>query len=271
MNRLFPLIVALMLLLLLPGMAFANPQAPDTFAGLLNGQALTNATYTALTLFLFAVLLESALALLFNWRPFVEVLNPRAVRPLVAFIVALLFVLTYGFDAVGALMEATKERPPSSESGLLGKMLTAAILAGGSAGVNTLLVTLGFRQPRNPATEAARVPEKRAWIAVTVQRNASKGPVQVHVGPADPNDQAPYTKLPLADVIAPREPGRMRQWLRYFLYDPNRFPRYGGYELRAGEPYRVQLRGSDIAGKNLVETREIIPAERAIIDLEMKL
>ena len=80
MNRLFPLIVALTLPLLLPGMAFANPQAPDTFAGLLNGQALTNATYTALTLFLFAVLLESALALLFNWRPFVEVLNPRAVR-----------------------------------------------------------------------------------------------------------------------------------------------------------------------------------------------
>jgi hypothetical protein len=225
-----------------------------------------------LTLFLFAVLLESALALLFNWRPFVELLNPRAIRPLVAFAVALIFVLTYRFDAVGALMEATKARPPGSEAGLLGQVLTAAILAGGSAGVNTLLVALGFRQTRNPATEAARVPEHRAWIAVTVRRSASRGAVQVHLGPADPNDPAPHANLPLAGVVTPHAAAQERRLLRYFLHDPNRFPRYGGYELRAGVPALVQLRGVDAGGQPLpFETIAFTPAEKAIIDLEMTL
>src|SRR6266542_2275670 len=39
-------------------------------------------------LFLLAAVLESALAVIFNWRPFVETFNARAVRPLVSFLVA---------------------------------------------------------------------------------------------------------------------------------------------------------------------------------------
>lgn len=225
-----------------------------------------------MTLFLFAVLLESALALVFNWRPFVELLNPRATRPLVAFVVAMILVTSYGFDAVGALMEATKTRPPGSEAGLLGQVLTAAILAGGSAGVNTLLVALGFRQVRGPATEAAKVPEHRAWIAVTVRRSASDGPVRVHLGPADANDPAPHAKLPLAGVIVPRKAAQAWRLLGFFLQDPNRFPRYGGYELRAGVPALVQLRGVDASGQELTsKTIAFTPAEKAIIDLEMTL
>jgi hypothetical protein len=49
-------------------------------------------------------------------------------------------------------------------------ILTAAILAGGSAGVNTMLVALGFREVKTPATIAPRVPPDRAWIALHVER-----------------------------------------------------------------------------------------------------
>ena len=51
---------------------------PGSVAAHLSPDALGAATTTVLVLFFIAVLLESALAVLFNWRPFVETFNARA-------------------------------------------------------------------------------------------------------------------------------------------------------------------------------------------------
>jgi hypothetical protein len=55
----------------------AAAQAPQNGVfSLLTGEGLSAASITVLTLFLLAVLLESALAIIFNWRPFIEALTP---------------------------------------------------------------------------------------------------------------------------------------------------------------------------------------------------
>lgn len=73
-----------------------------------------------------------------------------------------------------------------SWKGWPGSLLTAMIIAGGSAGVNRLFQSLGFRppssqeQPKKPELKTSEV-----WIAVTLLRDKSKGSVVVLI-----NDQA---------------------------------------------------------------------------------
>jgi hypothetical protein len=243
--------------------------AAQGLAGQLPAVGLSAATTTVLTLFLIAVLLESALALVFNWRPFIETFNARATRPLVAFLVAWIFVGAFPYDAVTGLMQAVTNVtiPP----GPLGPLLTAAILAGGSAGVNNLLVTLGFRQVRTLATETPKVPPHLAWIALHVSRaGGPKGDVKVWIGEADANDPPPYVKLPLAGVISPVGDARSGGVRSFFLRDANRFPAFGGYEVPIDKRCRIVLTAMDAKGKTTItDPVEFVPGPGAIIDLNM--
>ena len=134
----------------------AAAQAPQNGVfSLLTGEGLSAASITVLTLFLLAVLLELALAIIFNWRPFIESFNARATRPLVSFGVALAFVVYFNFDAVTGLMNAVQKT--ALPANWFGQVLTAAILAGGSAGVNTMLVALGFRELKTQDTAAPKL------------------------------------------------------------------------------------------------------------------
>jgi hypothetical protein len=255
-----------------PGLAQAADApntVPQTVASLLSGAGLSAATTTVLTLFLIAVLLESALALLFNWRPFIETFNARATRPLVAFVVAWIFVGAFHYDAVTALMQAVGG--PAVPTSVLGPLLTAAILAGGSAGVNTLLVALGFRQVRNPITETPKVPAHLAWIALHVSRPAgAKGDVKVWIGEADANDPAPYAKLPLAGVISPVGDARSGGLRRFFFRDANRFPAFGGYEVPIDKRCRIVLTATAADGTTKTTAPvEFVPGPGAIIDLHL--
>src|SRR5215813_1961306 len=183
--------------------------------GFMEGTASYSAGFKALfVLFVLAVVLESALAILFNWRPFVENFNARAVRPPVSFVVSLVFVRTFSLDLVTSLVNAatTASFPPSDT----GKILTALVLAGGSAGVNNLLVALGYRQQRTPEAVAPKPPPTKAWIAVRLQRRKAVGPVTVLMGTPPQASDPP----PLVGVIS----GTSRPGLRYFLADPGRFP-----------------------------------------------
>lgn len=257
-------------LLILPIGAVAaedNANQIGTVAATLSGQALTAASMTVLTLFLIAVLLESALALVFNWRPFVETFNARATRPLIAFLVALLAVKVYGYDAVTALMDAVQNRTSPSPAGVLGQVLTAAILAGGSAGVNTMLVALGFREVKTPATVAPKVPPDHAWVAIQVDRQTSQGDLFVYLGkPDSPTD---LTTLPLAGIINPGGRGRRSALGRFFLRQAGRFPAFGGYVVKAMEPCTVAIRdpSAQADAPTALQHTSFIPAPGAIIDL----
>lgn len=190
-------------------------------------------------LFALAVVLESSLAVLFNWRPFVETFNSRAVRPVISFLVAYVFVLLFELDLMTKLVNVIKpgNYPPNTS----GQLLTALMLAGGSAAVNNVLVGLGFRQQRTPETAVPKPPPTQGWIAVSVDRQQAVGPVSVFLGPPP----AAGAKPPLVAVL--HKPSR-RGW-RYFLADPGRFPRTGGYTVDANTIVVVQLEGFDGAQK----------------------
>lgn len=224
---------------------------------------LASAATTAATLFLIAVLLESALALLFNWRPFIETFNARATRPLVAFLVAWLLVGAFDYDAVTQLMDAAQKKVPSAPA-TMGMILTAAILAGGSAGVNTMLVALGFREVKTPATVAPKVPPEDAWIAVNLDRKTEQGDLAVLIGAPDAAGV-----LPLAGVVGPSSKSRRSALGRFFLRQTGRFPAFGGYVVQAGKPCRVEVRKTASLAADPVYGVSFTPAPGAIIDLNV--
>ncbi|WP_431862532.1 hypothetical protein [Azospirillum sp.] len=254
------------------------PAAPvhtttDTLAAALSGDALTAAGTTVLTLFFLAVLLESALALLFNWRPFIETFNARATRPLIAFVVAMIAVLAYNYDAITALMDAVQNNKSGSPIRVLGQVLTAAILAGGSAGVNTMLVALGFREVKTPTTVAPKVPPEYAWIAVQVTEptpSANGGSdLYVRIGPPDATTPTDAAKVRLAGIIGARNRGRRSGLGRFFLRPIGRFPAFGGYTVKASEACMVAVMSAPKAdgSQQVLRSVSFTPAPGAVIDL----
>ncbi|WP_018182496.1 hypothetical protein [Kaistia granuli] len=222
---------------------------------------------TLVLLFALAVILESALAALFRWRPFVEILNPRAVRPLVAVILAWTFVRYFDLDIVTALVNAAKPDNPKPIN-IPGQLLTALVLAGGSSGINSLLVGLGFRQVSTPENTQPRPPPDKAWIAVKARRKAgTTGDIQVLIG-AD--RQVGATAEPaLAGIIKGSSQGGL---LSYFTRDLGRFPNYGGYEVKAGTELRVLLRAGTQSGQTVEAVwGPHVPAPGAILDLDMEI
>lgn len=204
--------------------------SPDTLYGA--------AAKTLVLLFAIAVLLESALAGVFRWRPFVELLNPRAVRPLVAFFLAWWFVWYFDLDVVTALVNASNEyKPKAINPG--GQILTALVLAGGSSGINSILVALGFRQVSTPQT-APKPPPTKAWIAVRAIRdpNDQGGDIDVMIGPMRALSNS-ATEPPYVGVIKGRSD---RGILSFFVRDTGRFPSYGGFEVEPGQELFVVLK-----------------------------
>jgi hypothetical protein len=209
-------------------------------------------------LFVIATVLESALAILFNWRPFVETFNARAVRPVVSMAMSLVLVFMFKLDIVTGLANLISPHVP--ELDWTGKMLTAMVIAGGSAAVNNLLVTLGFRQVRTPETAVAKPPSEKGWISVSIVRTPLiQGPVTVGIGVASNG---------LVPVVASLD-GSTRPGYRYFLRDRGRFPGSGGYAIKKGETVTVKVRADKVDGQAAMEKTwgpEVI-GDGAIIDL----
>lgn len=247
----------------------ARPQAPEApvpQAGTPSAAAgfppgTYEQTFRALFLMLaLAVVLESSLAVLFNWRPFVETFNARAVRPLIAFVAAFAFVKTFDLDLVAKLVSViSPETPASARTG--SQVMTALMLAGGSAAVNNVLVGLGFRQHRTPDTVIAKPPPTQGWLSVAVIQSVAARPVSLFIGaPASAG-----TTPPLVAIISRDS---RRGW-RYFLADPGRFPRSGGFAVNAGSVVEVVAQAG--AGADLVEKRwgPHTIAGGAIVDIDL--
>jgi hypothetical protein len=188
-------------------------------AALAMGPVAYEASFKALfTLFVFAVLLESALALIFNWRPFTDNLVPRSVRPMIALAAALVFVSMFNLDITSALVNAVQGSRfgPSME----GKILTAMVIAGGSAGVNTMLVSLGFRQIKTPQTQTPKPPADKAYVSVRALKGETEGNLSVYFGQKDSST--------LLGIITDRSEKNFFSWL---VPDRGRLPSYGGHTV----------------------------------------
>jgi hypothetical protein len=183
-------------------------------------------------LFVLAIVLEMALAILFNWRPFVETFNSRAVKPVVSLAFATALVYMFQIDLVTSLAKLIS--PNVSPLDDTGRILTAMVIAGGSAGVNNLMVGLGFRQQRTPEQVAPKPPADTGWISVSVVRTDKiKGPVTVAIGEAG----ATTGKVPVVASLEHSASGRL---YRYFLRDRGRFPGSGGYAVSKDKQITVK-------------------------------
>lgn len=231
--------------------------APETVYG--------SAAKTLVLLFALAVLLESALAGVFRWRPFVELLNPRAVRPLVAFLLAWWFVYYFDLDMVTALVNASN---PEAQKPLNpgGQVLTALVLAGGSSGVNSILVALGFRQVSTPETQPKPRPDK-AWISVrAVRKKLKEGSIDVLIGPLG-TLQDGTKEPPFVGTIRGKSGLGI---LAFFARDRGRYPSYGGFEVDPAQDICVTLKSDKANPKEIAVWGPHKLAPGAVVDLDLE-
>ena len=90
----------------------ANLSYAEAPAGTILDGAYSGALKAIFVLFVLAIVIESALAVVFNWRPFVETFNARAVRPLIAVAVAFAVVKIFNLDVTTSLINAVSPQTP---------------------------------------------------------------------------------------------------------------------------------------------------------------
>lgn len=236
-----------------------RPRAPT-----LDSPNIYDASFKAIfVLFILAVLVENGLALLFRWRPFLSYFDSRSMNALVAFIFSLALVLFFNLDIANQLIGIYTDTQRTVElagwKGLPGTLLTAMIVAGGSAGVNKMFQAFGFRpssveeQPPPPQLD-----EQHAWVAVTLLRDKAVGTVAVWIN----------------DAVAGSIPGsspRNKFW-RFFVRDKGRYPQTAGRPVDSDAQYAIELKGHDKDGKELSSSWGPYKiGKRAVVDIELKL
>jgi hypothetical protein len=189
-----------------------------------------------------AIVLEQALALLFNWRPFILVFDGRGVKSLVSLGLALVVVCAVNrLDLLQIFQNAMSgpvERPVEKGS-WTGILITALVVAGGSAGINNILVSLGFRSATRAEEVRPKPPREYAWLSVRLLRKAESGTAPVRVMLS--KDGEPYQLIGMIDGI--RSP---QGFLRWLLRDRTRFPTAAGHAVEGDHRYSVMLEGSDV-------------------------
>lgn len=213
----------------------------QTVAPPLSGDIYTKSSKALFILFVLAILVENGLALLFRWRPFLDYFDTRSVNPLVALGLSLLLVMYFNLDITTGLLNIYAGTNVGANGP--GILLTAMIIAGGSAGVNRIFRALGFRPVSADSEPLARPPLDKAWIAVRLGiASKAVGTIAVLIGPQG---------TPTAAGTINAGSGRMSRLLAYFIRDRHRFPPSGGYVVAPGGPYEVRLEGKDAAGNPL--------------------
>jgi hypothetical protein len=233
-----------------------RPLAPTLDSG-----KLYEASFKALfVLLILAVLVESGLALLFRWRPFLDYFDSRTMNALVAFLFSLLLVRLFNLDIASQLIGIYTDSSItlSDWKGWPGSLLTAMIIGGGSAAVNRIFQSFGFR----PTSEQERpkppeLDNTQAWVAVTLVRDKAVGSAEVLI------------KDEVAGTISGSSP--RRRLLRYFVRDKGRFPQTAGYTVVPGAGYEIAVQAYDADGAPLPKKGRgpFAIAPRAIIDIEL--
>ncbi len=214
-------------------------------------------------LFVIAVLLESAFALVFSWRVFLTYCSLTGVKTIVMLVISWIVVYCFDVDILAGLINVYREKPMGSLP--VSKLITAMILAGGSAAVNKIFVAFGFRSiPVPPAT--VKPPETKAWVAVNVAHSEPVG--RVYVGLKDLGVARAEDPAPIAGNACAGAPNLYSLLFR----NPNRFPSNGGYEVIPGHLYEISVTYELSGTKSKTESLgTFVFANRAIVDFDVKL
>lgn len=209
-----------------------------------------------------ALITESALASLFQWRVYRMAFNHRATKTPVMWVVGLAIVIGFDFDVFARAMAAISGGAPAAWAGSLSAALSAGVIAGGSAGVNGLLVQLGLRSPLREPPPPAPKDDGVAWFSVRVAETTPPRPVEILV--AELRDAAPGD-LALVGSIGGQP--FLRRLASAFGPDRRRFPEYGGREVAVGKVYRIVVRDGAQGGERVVYEGAFGP--RAVVDFDV--
>jgi hypothetical protein len=223
--------------------------------------AIYSQSFKALfALFVLATILESGLAVIFNWRPFVQLFDARGMKTIVSVAFALFFVTLFDFDILTRLVDLYSDAKQTSSVPC--RFITALVLAGGSAGVNNLLVALGFRSVKTAEQTTPKPAATEAWVAIRLIRDKAVGPVFVLIGTQG-----------VTPAVAGTISGSSRDSsiLRYFVRDYGRFPASGGHSVAPLQSYLIRLEGTDKSGTRLTTTwGPYALAPGAIVDIALR-
>ncbi|MBS0174772.1 MAG: hypothetical protein JSR64_12115, partial [Nitrospira sp.] len=213
--------------------------------------------------FVMAAVIEWALSVVFNWRWFLLVFDAKGFRTIVTILVSVAIVMTFKLDVVCELINIL--RNASYPSSFATSFLSALLLAGGSASVNSLMITLGLRSVRTLASLQDKPPPKKAWLAVEGYKRTNEV-VTVDVRIKKDGDNAFRLLGKLRGL-------RARDTFRWpFFRDNSRLPNYGGFALEPGVGFSLELEGKDKDDMPITATRiergPYLPAEGAIIDID---
>lgn len=228
----------------------------------------------ALTILLVgAVLVENALAVLFNWRVFLTYFSLRGIKTPITFLVSLALVIWSDLDVVAALRNVYLTGTPS-QSGPISTFLTALIVAGGSSGVHNLMASLGYRDRNREAQVNKRPAATEAWLAIRVTRKEAVGPIEVRLTQLDAAPAAPGAPAEPAAALVGTIGGRRPSLRELLMRNPDRFPQNSGFSVEPDVDYAIGLEARNGDKKMLKDPfkgRVFRFAPGAIVDLEADL
>lgn len=214
-------------------------------------------------LFILAIVVESGLQLVFRWRPYLRFFNTSGTNALIAFAFSWFFVVFFELDIASRLVNAYLGVSSGFDNSTVGYILTAMIIAGGSAGVHRVFRAFGIRPLGPPSDVAGPTDETTAWISVTISRDKAVGPITVLYG--EPGQEA---------VVGTVNGTSDRSWLsNLFLRNLGRFPQSGGYRVNATTDQRVIKIIAHDENENQIDVSGWGPfsiGPRAIIDVVRK-
>ncbi|MBP9804052.1 MAG: hypothetical protein KBE22_03995 [Candidatus Accumulibacter sp.] len=225
------------------------------------GESYGPAFQVLFTLFVVAVVLERGLAVIFNSRIYLQ-LFASGMKTVFSIVFAYVFVLLFHLDVTSRLVNILWDA--SIPPGILSQFLSALVLAGGSSGVNSMLVALGFLSVRTIETVQPKPPITQAWISVRLKRDKVKeGPVDVLMKAGGAADFSTVGRLTGKSMLP---------FFRPIFRDRARFPASGGFPVELGKKHEVKLL-QKLDGKEPEESSAwtFTPAAGAIIDVELTL
>lgn len=214
-----------------PDPAAANAAASAAATADANADIIYTASAEALTkLAVIAVILEQALAIIFDWKLFRETFDRQAVKPIVSFLFALAIVHQFQIDILAGLVDIYNGPDVSTPSGMISKLVSALVLAGGSGGINRIMQKLGVRSNLNLKEDPGPPPTQAFVSVVPMPRSASTNIDSVTVVAIDGNNVL-HSLGTVPGSSVGKDPTGIRAW---FLQEKGRFPGSGGFAIDPG-------------------------------------
>jgi hypothetical protein len=220
-----------------PGVFAGEAGLTENGGGAVPG-AYTQLTNTLVKVFVIAVLIEVALSVLFRWRIFLRYFEGRGVKVPISFFFSLAVVVTHKIDLPGEVVAALDGLAKPVVPTDIGLAVSALIIAGGSASVNSVFKSLGWRNPleQNQIAQDERM-RTQARLRIEVTRE--------HGGETEGRNLVVRLDGAVVGTIAS---------------DRNEFGGSEGYTVKAGQ-HKVDVAWNDPSGQEQKQSRTVTVAK----------